>query len=242
LRRFFQRSLETPEDITVTREFVNRINECMGNSAPSTAEILILPQRQKHVLRGDRRHPPRQPSHGEKPDRPGEESLRSKMEMNSNEESRFNRAPQPLTSTADFARTMRIAGGGNPAESATPAVYLQYAGCIAVTIVLDRSQSENEVEATAGGWWPSRRRDARTGGINAAGLAAAACVTWWRCCRFFVRTATLQRAPWRPRIIAGSAGKIDAGNRDYPGPYGPRRGDFMPQDGSYTLKHCVLPT
>ena len=34
--------LETPEDATVTREFVNRINECMGKLNSKHREILIL--------------------------------------------------------------------------------------------------------------------------------------------------------------------------------------------------------
>jgi RNA polymerase sigma-70 factor (ECF subfamily) len=34
--------METPEDVTVTREFVNRINECMGKLSSKHREILIL--------------------------------------------------------------------------------------------------------------------------------------------------------------------------------------------------------
>jgi RNA polymerase sigma-70 factor, ECF subfamily len=34
--------LETPEDATITREFVNRIAECMGKLSPKHREILVL--------------------------------------------------------------------------------------------------------------------------------------------------------------------------------------------------------
>ena len=34
--------LETPEDATVTQEFVSRIAECMGKLSPKHREILVL--------------------------------------------------------------------------------------------------------------------------------------------------------------------------------------------------------
>jgi len=58
---------------------VNRINEVHGETQPQAPRDLILAQRQKTCL--TRRSPTSSASasHGEKPDRPGEESLRSKM-------------------------------------------------------------------------------------------------------------------------------------------------------------------
>lgn len=42
LAEVFPSEMETPEDVTVTREFVNRINECMGKLSSKHREILIL--------------------------------------------------------------------------------------------------------------------------------------------------------------------------------------------------------
>ena len=42
LAEVFPAELETPEDATVTQEFVNRVSECMEKLSPRHREILIL--------------------------------------------------------------------------------------------------------------------------------------------------------------------------------------------------------
>jgi RNA polymerase sigma-70 factor (ECF subfamily) len=42
LAEVFPAELETPEDATITQEFVNRIAECMGKLSPKHREILVL--------------------------------------------------------------------------------------------------------------------------------------------------------------------------------------------------------
>jgi hypothetical protein len=118
-------------------------------------------------------------------------------------------------------------------------VYLQYCRMHrACTIVLDRSQSENEVEATAGRVvaFAAPRRSHR--GYYAAGLAAAACVTLVAVLSVLrsdgnAPTRAVATAPSSPAALAKStpATAITPVHMDTPAAH------FMPKTEGYIAQH-----
>jgi len=136
-----------------------------------------------------------------------------------------------------------IAGGGNSAKSATQPADLStvFAGCIArARSCLIQVGRKTQRKPRRTGWWPSRRRNARIGGITLLAWPLSACVALGRgVVPLPVRAAMLRRrAAAVAAIIDGYAGSNRRqATRNQPAPHGhvprcifcPKTEDYLAQ-------------